>query len=133
MTGRNRLRLFGVLGMDTAADKDRNRSESIPEFCLAEGISKSSYYKLKKLGLAPDELRPPGTAIVRITTQARTAWHMRMEELRKSQAAELEAARRHAQTAAAGKRAAESPLHVSKRRKAIRHGTRARQLKGGVR
>ena len=101
--------------MDAAADKDRNRSESIPEFCLAEGISKSSYYKLKKLGLAPDELRPPGTAIVRITTQARTAWHLRMEELRKSQATELEAARRRAQTAAAGKAAAASLRHVSRR------------------
>ena len=131
MTVRNRLRLFGVLGMDTAADKDRNRTESIPEFCLAERISKSSYYKLKKLGLAPDELRPPGTAIVRITTQARTAWHLRMEELRKSQAAQLEGARRQAQTAAAGKRAADSHLHISNRRKAIkRQGTRTRETDG---
>jgi hypothetical protein len=119
--------------MVTPIDEDRKRSESIPEFCLAEGISKSSYYKLKKLGLAPDELRPPGTAIVRITTQARTAWHMRMEELRKSQAAELEAARRHAQTAAAGKRAAASPLHISNRRKAIKRSVTRTREKGGVR
>ena len=122
-----------MLGMDTAADKDRNRTESIPEFCLAEGISKSSYYKLKKLGLAPDELRPPGTALVRITQQARRDWHARIEQLSKSHAAQLEVARRQAQAAAAGKRAAQSPLHISNRRKAIeRQVTRTRE-KSGVR
>ena len=71
-------------------------------------------------------MRVPGTALVRITQQARGDWHARIEQLGKSQAAQLEVARRQAQTAAAGKRAANSHLHISNRRKAIkRQGTRA--------
>jgi hypothetical protein len=116
---------------DTTADH-RERALTIRQFCILENIAVATYYKMRRLGYGPDEMRVPGTALVRITQRARHDWHARIEQLGKSEGAELEAARRRAQTAAAGKRAAESPLHVSQRRKAVRHGTRARQLTGGV-
>jgi hypothetical protein len=93
----------------------REPAFSIRAFCSIERIATATYYKMRRRGYGPDETRVPGTRLVRITQQARSEWHARMRELRNSQEAELEAARRHAQAAAAGKRAAQSPLHVSKR------------------
>jgi hypothetical protein len=97
----------------------REPALSIREFCIIENIAAATYYKMRRRGYGPDETRVPGTALVRITRQARREWHARMAELQRSREAELEAARRQAQTAAAGRRAAQSPLHVSNRRKAM--------------
>jgi hypothetical protein len=94
--------------MTDPVDRGRNRSETFAEFARAEG-------KLKKLGLGPDVLRVPGTRIERITPEARQAWRERMAELAKSETAQLEAERRRAQAAEAGKLAAQSPNHVSRR------------------
>src|SRR4051812_5229349 len=99
---------MGVPTEDIVADH-RERALTIREFCILENMAAATYYKIRRLGYGPDEMRVPGPALVRITQRARRDWHARMERLRKSQAAELEAARRHAQTAAAGKRAAQSP------------------------
>jgi hypothetical protein len=92
-----------------------NPSKSIAEFCRAERISKSVYYEMKRRGIGPVELIIPGTKVIRITPEAQTAWRTRMAELAKSETAQLEAERRSAQTAEAGKIAAASPLHISKR------------------
>jgi hypothetical protein len=92
------------------ANVEIDRSLTIAEFCALERISKAAYYGLRGRGL-----RPPGTSIVRITAQARREWHARIGEAQKSQAAELEVARRSAQAAEAGRIAAQSPAHVSKR------------------
>ena len=94
--------------MTDPVDRGRNRSETFAEFARAEG-------KLKKLGLGPDVLRVLGTRIERITPEARQAWRERMAELAKSETAQLEAERRRAQAAEAGKLAAQSPNHVSRR------------------
>src|SRR5262245_39608672 len=118
--------------MSVLSEDNHERALTIRQFCILENMAVATYYKMRRLGYGPDEMRVPGTALVRITQRARRDWHARIEQLGKSEGAELEAARRHGQTAAAGKRAAESPLHVSKRRRPIRQKTRARQLKGGV-
>jgi hypothetical protein len=97
------------------ANVEIDRSLTIAEFCALERISKAAYYGLRGRGLGPEEFRPPGTSIVRITAQARREWHARIGEAQKSQAAELEVARRSAQAAEAGRIAAQSPAHVSKR------------------
>jgi hypothetical protein len=94
---------------------DTAPSKTIAEFCAAENISKSVYYDLRRRKLGPEESRIFGTTIVRITNESHVAWRENMAELAKSKAAELEAVRRRAQTAAAGKIAAKSPLHVSRR------------------
>jgi hypothetical protein len=119
---------MGVLSEDTAADH-HERALTIRQFCILENMAVATYYKMRRLGYGPDEMRVPGTALVRITQQARGDWHARIEQLSKSQ---LEVARRQAQTAAAGKRAANSPLHISNRRKIKRQVTRTRE-RGGVR
>ena len=64
-------------------------SYSITGFCVAENISESTYHKLRGLGYGPDEMRFPDSPMVRITTKARRAWHVRMEQLRKIEAAKL--------------------------------------------
>jgi hypothetical protein len=78
-------------------------------------VSKTTHAKLKKLGLAPDEYNIPGTRIGRITDEADAAWLERMHEFTKSEDAKLEAERRRELAAAAGRAAAMSPKHVSRR------------------
>jgi hypothetical protein len=72
------------------------------------------FYELKKRGLTPDEIDIDG--VLRITPKARETWHARMATLAKGEAAQLEAARRRALAAIAGRAAAQSPLHASKQR-----------------
>jgi hypothetical protein len=89
--------------------ENEDRSISIGEFCLLEGFSLGYFYKLKKLGLAPKILHPPGTQIFRITAQARRDWHSRMEKEGQTKAAKQEAQRRTELGRRAGKAAAASP------------------------
>ena len=97
------------------SNAEENRSKTIPEWCKARRLSRSTYHKLKKLGRGPKELEIPGTRIKRITPEADAEWEARMAELAKSEDAQLEAERRRAQAAEAGKLAAQSPNHVSRR------------------
>jgi hypothetical protein len=94
---------------------DDPRSRTRVEFCNIEHFSLSSFFALRKRGLAPDEISPPGTNIHRITAQAHAAWRSRMTELAKTEAAELAANRRRRQAQAAGEEAAKSPTHISKK------------------
>jgi hypothetical protein len=95
-------------------DIDR-RSQTTTEFCQSEHISKATFYDLRKRGLAPEVLEVPGTKIKRITSQARETWRARMAELAKAEATQLEAERRRELAAIAGRIAARSPKHISKR------------------
>jgi hypothetical protein len=94
-----------------------DKAMTIRDFCVAEHLSLPSYFKIRKMGLGPRETRVPGTNIIRISAHARAEWHTRLDEMRQSEAAELEAARRYAQTVEAGKRAVASASHVSKQRR----------------
>ena len=94
------------------------RSYTIAEFCQLEHIDQQTYRKLRRLGLGPVETRPPGTALVRISPDARRDWHARMHERQQTQQAKLERERRRQQAIEAGKRSAASPKHISKRNRA---------------
>ena len=96
-------------------DVDPQRSLSLGEFCYAERISKNKYYELKKRGLGPDGTDIDG--LQWITPESREAWHERMAERAKSEAARLEAERRRELAVIAGCAAAQSPLHVSKQKR----------------
>ncbi len=96
-------------------DGSREPSETIDEFCAVEHLSRSSYYKMRKLGYGPDEMVVPGTSIIRITPQAHREWRIKLEERSRTTAAVLERNRRADQRRAAGKAAAASPKHVSRR------------------
>jgi hypothetical protein len=95
-------------------DFDPRRSLSRKQFCWAENISLAKYYDLQKKGLGPAVTDIDG--VQRITPEARAEWRERMGEHAKSEAAQLEAARRRKLAAVAGRAAAQSPLHASKQR-----------------
>jgi hypothetical protein len=100
--------------------EDTEASLTLKEFCEVENICLASYYKMRKRGHAPVETRIPGTAIIRITPEARREWHRMLAAIAQSDAARLEVARKRVQTIASGKAAAASPLHVNARRAAAR-------------
>jgi hypothetical protein len=102
--------------------------KTLAEFLDRKRISRTFYYSLKKRGLGPDETIYPGSRVIRISAAAERAWDGRMAELAKSESAQLEAERRRTQAAEAGRIAAASPLHISKRvaHKQQQHRRRAR-------
>jgi hypothetical protein len=100
--------------------------KSITDFCKSRGMSRAFFYALKRRKLAPklDEIILPGEPgvnrgrglrLVRISAESERAWDKQMEQLRATKAAELEVERARAQQVVAGKLAAESAAHVSKR------------------
>jgi hypothetical protein len=61
--------------------------KTVPEWCKARHLSRSTYHKLKNFGLGPKELEIPGTRIKRITPEADAEWEARMAELARGEAA----------------------------------------------
>jgi hypothetical protein len=112
--------------MPGIGDDLTERSWTRQEFWVREHISKSTYFKLRKAGLAPEEtiITLPGFSLIRITPEARRAWHKKLAELRQSKEAELERARRQAQVEAAAQLAAASPNHVSNRARPVQRRPR---------
>ena len=98
----------------------RPQAMSIHTFCWRQGISGATYYKLKKLGRAPAEIRFGN--VIRITPEAETAWRAARENPVGAEAEDN--ARRVAILKARGQRAAKvgitSPNHISARRRAAR-------------
>ena len=99
------------------------------EWRVRKHFSKSTHLKLKKAGLAPEEevVMLPGFNLVRITPQARRDWERKIAELRQSREAELESTRRQAQVESAGRLAAQSPNHVSRRPRPVQRRGRRRE------
>jgi hypothetical protein len=95
---------------------EQARALTRAEFCALERMSLSTYHKLKRSGRGPHEIKFSGMAFVRITAEARREWHARIEEYRQSEAAQVEEQRRSAFATNAGKKAAASPLHISKQK-----------------
>ena len=89
-------------------------SSTVDEFCAEENISASTYYKLKRLGLAPAELMIL-PKVIRITPQARRDWHAMVRARAQSADIQLEVARKRELARVAGKRAAKSAAHVSRK------------------
>jgi hypothetical protein len=88
---------------------------TIEQFARTIQISESTYFNLKRRGLAPQETRFGG--VVRISPHAVQSWAERMQALRETEAAKLEEERRRGLARVAGRRAAASPLHISNRHK----------------
>ena len=95
-------------------DIDPRRSLSQKQFCWVENMSSAKYFALKRKGLGPRVDNIDG--LQRISPESRQEWHKRMAELAQSEAAQLEAERRRELAIEAGRAAAKSPLHVSKRK-----------------
>jgi hypothetical protein len=107
---------------------DQAHAKTPAEFRKAKKLSRSSWFKLKRLGLAPDTITVPGTRIQRITAEAEAAWDQKMIEAGKSEAALLEVERRRAQATEAGKIAALSAQHISRRARTKVRARRRRTL-----
>lgn len=91
---------------------------SIQEFCWRNTISLPTYHKLKRAGLGPDEMRFGN--VIRVTAEAELKWQRartnpKGDEARATAAA---AAATVARGRRAGKLAAQSERHVSKRKSA---------------
>ena len=98
----------------TTGIDENEKSFSIAELCRIENISISTYYNLKNEGLGPEEIYFRST--VRITADARRAWHAKLKKHRETKQAQLEQERRTALRKVAGQIAATSPRHRSKRK-----------------
>ena len=89
-----------------------DRSLSIPEFCIAEGISKPLYHKMRNKGFGPDEMRVPGSSMVRVSPEARRRWHEKLEKFDKGPEGKKTRKWLAKRASAGGKAAVLSPLHV---------------------
>ena len=116
--GRQQVDQVTLLGQREQEALLSERSLTIAEFCFLEHIGKSTFYKMKRLGTGPaiHYLPVAGETLPRISAQARRDWHIKLQQHQTSEAAELLAQRKQAQTSQAGKLAAASPLHVSNRK-----------------
>jgi hypothetical protein len=97
------------------------QSETISEWCARKRISRSTYFKWQRLGLGPATERLFN--VVRITRSAGLEWEARTAELNRQEAAALERRRRVNHAARAGKAAARSARHISKRQTRARRGS----------
>jgi predicted DNA-binding transcriptional regulator AlpA len=92
---------------------------TIKEFCQAHRISIPTFYELRKVGLAPAEMRMG--AMVRISREAAATWRRARENPGKAEAEATahtaDAMRDRARRAA--KRAVASPLHISNKRREV--------------
>jgi hypothetical protein len=94
------------------------RAMTREEWAASKSISIATYHNLKKRGLAPEELEVPGTNLIRITAKADREWEARMRELAATDEHKRERERRSATARIAGRLAAQSPRHVSRRKRA---------------
>ena len=87
---------------------------SIPEICFRNDISRTAYHRLRAEGRGPREMRF-GLNLIRITAEDEREWLHRLQEERAE--FETQATERAVK---AGTAAAQSPTHVSKRRRRAR-------------
>ena len=123
-------RKIGAAPVSAVSANDPSYSYTIEEFCQAERISLSTFYKLKKLGLAPETICYPGGRVIRITAEARAAWQVMMRARKADEQLQRECERNAAAARRAGKLAAASDRHLSKSpetRRKVAHARRSRK------
>src|SRR5262249_44066236 len=90
---------------------------TIQQWCTKRNYSLTTFYNLKKKGLAPELIDPLGCGGQRITQESDRRWEKKMLRLSKQEKARKEAERRSKQAQTAGRIAAKSPLHHSNRKR----------------
>lgn len=63
--------------MSNATSGTGRKAYSVDEFCRDHGISRASYYNLRKAGRGPQEMKIGSRTLV--SEEAATAWRRRME------------------------------------------------------
>ena len=90
---------------------DTTRSLSIADFCVVEDMGEVKYFKMRNLGFGPDEMRTPGSNQVRISPEARTRWHKKLEKLANSPQVKRDKRKLVERGRNAGKAAVQSSRH----------------------
>jgi len=103
------------------AQVDTNPNLLLPELCAVDRISLTTYFKMKKLGIGPRETH--FLDAIRVTPEDRRAWHRKLQKQHEKKSSQLAQERRNAMRRIAGRMAAASPRHVSKRRHAALEST----------
>jgi len=102
--------------MNSSHTSTERSAFSIAEFCFRNSISPSTYHKLKRAGLGPDEMRAGN--VVRITLESELEWQRARTHPRGAEAEDLarSAAAAIVRGRLAGAAAARSPRHISKQK-----------------
>jgi hypothetical protein len=100
---------------DLVATDDDGPDETIGQYCDRKHISRATFHKQQRLGIGPKLTRYPHSNMVRISRKASRENDALIAELAQQEDAKLERQRRVEQASAAGKAAALSPRHVSRR------------------
>jgi hypothetical protein len=103
----------------TVVVEDPERPMTRAEFCKAESISLSSYHKLQLAKRGPEETRFPGLSMVRISAEARRAWHEQNKRWSASDDAALEAQRKRGLARVAGQKSGESKREAKRQSKKL--------------
>ncbi len=61
------------------------RAFNIDGFCTAHSISRTTYYRLKKAGLGPDEMKALGKPLITVEAAQRWRQNMTLQSLRDHQ------------------------------------------------
>jgi hypothetical protein len=85
-------------------------------FCQRKGMSKTKFYELQKLNLAPRVTQTPGTSLLSILPEDEAEWEAMRKKANEDGAFALERARRKAQAEIAAKASIKSDNRVSKRK-----------------
>jgi hypothetical protein len=95
---------------------DDDKIWTIATYCLKMGFKKTTFYKLRKMGLTPAEFRFPGMPKTYFLPKAVRENIDMLEQLQIERADEIEAARRRRieQARMASAKAVASPRHISK-------------------
>jgi predicted DNA-binding transcriptional regulator AlpA len=88
---------------------------TVQQFCLRNGISTSTWYKLRRQGRGPRVIKLGH--VTRISIEAERDWRVAMEREAAGEAAQLEHARRRAHNSELGKLALKSPGHPANKRR----------------
>jgi hypothetical protein len=111
----SRAKRSDVLAIEDAAD-----AMSIERFCQRHDISQPTYFKLRQLGLGPDEMR--FGRVVRISDEAARRWRAAREKPSGAEAKNVaaDAAAIRKKSMAAAEKSVTSAAHVSNQRKVRR-------------
>jgi hypothetical protein len=101
-------------------ERDGREAFTINDFCALENISRSTFQKWQRMGIAPRVARIPGMVLQRIAREDYKRWKKRRAKLQLqwAETVEAETAARVERATTAGRISARSPRHVSKQRKA---------------
>lgn len=101
--------------------RDGRDALSVNDFCALEGVSRSTFQKWRRMGIAPVFVRIPGMSLQRLPRADYQRWKKRRAKLQRepewADKVAIETAARVERATVAGRISAAGPRHVSKQNK----------------